>query len=227
MRRADRRWFKVKVFKDPWSAWTHFLGGWMALFGAVYLVFAARGNDARFWSMAFYGVTLVTLFGASSVYHFFDIGERGNRWLRRVDHAAIFTVIAGTYVPAVVYMLDGSWRTMMLWAIGLFAFLGIIFKTLWIDCPPWLGASIYIVMAGIAVIPGQRMFGDIDPTSALWLGGGCLAYLLGAVVFVKEWPDPWPETFGFHEVWHLFVLAGASAHFAFMVTLLDGVPTPF
>jgi len=227
VRRADRRWFQVKVFKDPWSAWTHFLGGWFALFAAIYLAFAARASLEGFWAMSFYGVTLVALFAASSVYHFFDIGVAGNRWLRRVDHAAIFMVIAGTYVPAAVYLLDGSLRTHMLYAMGLFAFLGIIFKTLWIDCPPWLGATIYIVMASMAAFPGTEMFGDIAWVSSFWLGFGCLAYLVGAVVFVKEWPDPWPETFGFHEVWHLFVLAGAASHYAFMLTLLDEMPVPF
>jgi hemolysin III len=217
---------QVRVFKDPWSAWTHFLGGWVALFGAVYIVLAARANDAMFASILLYGVTLVALFAASSVYHFFDLGERGNRWLRRVDHAAIFAVIAGTYAPAVMHLLDGTWRTGMLWAVGLFALLGIIFKTLWIECPAWLGTTIYIAMGSLAVIPGGRMLGSMEPSSAWWLGAGCIAYLLGAVVFVRRWPDPWPETFGFHEVWHLFVLVGAGAHYAFVLTLLGAPSAP-
>ena len=227
MRRADRRWWNIKVFKDPWSAWTHFIGAWAAAFAAVYIVWAARDTGDGLWAISVYALSLVLLFAASSVYHFFDIGVVGNRWLRRVDHAAIFAVIAGTYVPACVWFLDGSLRTSMLWGIGTFAVVGTLFKMLWIDCPPWLGASIYIAMGAMAVIPGDAMFGGMDTVPIAWLAAGCAAYLVGAFVFVKEWPDPLPEVFGFHEVWHLFVLAGAAAHYGFMLTLLDGAPTPF
>jgi predicted membrane channel-forming protein YqfA (hemolysin III family) len=158
---------RLRIFKDPVSAATHFAGFLLALGATATLVALAGPERPRVAAMAIYGATLVTLFGASSLYHFLDLGERGNRWLRRLDHAAIFLLIAGTYVPPLSLLLDGA-----------------------------------------------------------WLIGGGAAYTLGAAVYARGWPDPWPGRIGHHEIWHCFVLAGAGAHFAFVCTLLDAPPPP-
>ena len=210
----------VRPWKDPWSATTHFVGAWLAVAGAVWLVARAWDHPRLGFVMLVYGVSLVLLFAASSAYHFFDIGPVGNRWLRRIDHAAIFLVIAGTSAPAVALLPEDGLRAPLLWAIAAVAVVGIAFKVLWIDCPSWLGASIYILMGAIPLLAAGELFSAMPVGAAPFLLAGGAAYLVGAVVFVVEWPDPWPRTFGFHEVWHLFVLAGAASHYAFMHSLL-------
>ncbi len=210
-----------RVFKDPVSAWTHFVGFWFAVVGASVLVALAWGNGPKVVAMGIYGGTLAALFLASSLYHFFDIGERGNRWLRRLDHAAIFLLIAGSYVPPLTHFLDGAWRVSMLSIVGGLALVGVVFKFIWVECPDKLSTAIYLGLGYVVLVPGYKILPQLTGAALTWLIAGGLAYTAGAVVYVKEWPDPWPERFGHHEIWHLFVLAGAGAHFLFMVTMLD------
>ena len=99
---------RLRVFKDPWSSTTHFAGFWLALAAAALLVSRAAGDLPRTTGMAIYGASLVALFLASSFYHFLDLGPRGNRWLKRLDHSAIFFLIAGTAVPTLLLVLAGQ-----------------------------------------------------------------------------------------------------------------------
>jgi hemolysin III len=216
---------RFRIFKDPVSAWTHFLGFWLALFAATLLVWHAAHDGPKVASMAIYGASLVTVFLASSLYHFLDIGARGNRWLRRLDHAAIFLLIAGTAVPAFVHLLDGTWRVAILSAVAGVALAGALLKLVWIDCPGWLGMALYLGLSGLAVVPAHRILPQLSGGALAWLVLGGVAYLLGVFVYARAWPDPWPGRFGHHEIWHLFVLAGAGAHYAFTCTLL-GLPCP-
>ncbi len=212
---------RVKFNKDPVSWATHFAGLLGAVLGTVLLVLESRHDATKMTSMAIYGGSLVTLFGASATYHFFDLGERGNRWLRRLDHCAIFLLIAGSYVPATIHLLDGAWRIAILSVVGGLALAGIIFKIVWIDCPDLLSTLLYCALAYLAVVPAFQMLPQLDVFALVMLLGGGAAYTLGAVVYVKERPDPWPGSFGHHEVWHVLVLLGASAHFFFIWSLLE------
>lgn len=214
---------KIRIFKDPMSAWTHFVALWASLAGTILLMFSSSHSGPKFISMTVYGFSLVAVFFASSIYHFFDLGERGNRWLRRLDHAAIFLLVGGTYVPILLHYFDGDFRAFMLTLVAVMAAIGIIFKVAWIDCPDWLGASIYLVMVAVLVIPTQRVFPLLAPQDLMLLLFGGAAYILGAGVFVFQWPDPWPERFGHHEVWHIFVILGAGAHYFFTLHML---PSP-
>jgi hemolysin III len=216
---------RLRIFKDPASATTHFVGFLAALVAAALLVRFAAPDPPRVVAMAIYGAALVTLFGASSFYHFFDVGERGNRWLRRFDHAAIFLLIAGTAVPPLLLLLDGAPRTAFLAAVAVLAVAGVVFKLAWIDCPGWLSVALYLAMGWLALVPARWIVPQLSGGSLAWLAAGGAAYTLGALVYARRWPDPWPDRFGHHEVWHCFVLAGAAAHYAFTWTLLD-VPLP-
>ena len=216
---------RIRLFKDPISALTHFIGFLAAVAGLVVLTSLSAHDSVKVIGMAIYGSTLVALFLASSVYHFFDIGTRGNRWLRRLDHACIFLLIAGSYVPPLLHLLDGAWRISMLVLVGGLALVGAIFKIAWIDCPGWLGTAMYLALGWIVLIPAPLILPQLSTAAFGWLLAGGLAYTVGAVVFVLERPDPWPNRFGHHEIWHLFVLAGASAHFLFTTTLID-TPIP-
>ena len=211
--------------KDPWSAVTHFAGFLAAVVGLVVLLAMSAGDPAKLVGIGIYGSSLALLFAASSAFHFLDVGPRGNRWLRRLDHAAIFLLIAGSYVPPLLHLLEGAWRVGMLVAIGVLALLGVVLKLVWLESPTWLSLGAYLGMGWIVVVPAHLILPQLSwPQLGLLVSGG-LVYTAGAVVYSTERPDPWPGVFGHHEVWHLFVLCGAALHWGFMASLL-GVAVP-
>jgi len=211
---------RLRIFKDFWSATTHFVGFIAAIVGLVFLLVLCEPGAARITSAAIYGGALVALFAASSAYHFFDLGEAGNRWLKRIDHIGIFLLIGGTYVPALVLLLDGTWRVTTLGIVGGLAAAGVVLKLLWLDCPEWLSTALYLAYGWFGIIPFIKFFPELTFWDATWFLSGGLAYTIGAVVFAREWPDPWPERFGHHEVWHLLVLGGAVSHYFFVMGLV-------
>lgn len=212
-------------WKEPASAISHFIGFIAAIVGMIVLLVASPSEPAKVASFAIYGASLSVLFLASSAYHFFDLGDRGNHFLRRFDHAAIFLLIGGTYIPAVMHLLDGGWRTGMLWAVGVIAALGVTFKLALFHAPRWVDVAMYLAMGWLVLIPGGRIFTPMSDASIFWIVAGGAFYTVGAIVYATKWPDPWPRHFGFHDVWHLFVLAGAGCHFGFVYSLLDA-PVP-
>jgi len=217
----------IRVNKDPVSAYTHFAGFALAIVGLVVLLRLCWGDAPKIVGMALFGGTMGALFLASGSYHFFDLGERGNRLLRRVDHSAIFLFIAGSYIPPLIHTLDGAWRISMLSVIGGVAIAGVVFKLFWLTAPRWLTAGMYLAMGWIVVVPAYRVLPNLSAYSIVWLTAGGLAYSLGAVIYAMKKPDPVPGWFGFHEVFHVFVLAGAGSHFLFMLTLVEQPYPPF
>lgn len=217
----------IRFNKEPVSACTHFAGFLAAVVGLVPLLRLCDGDPAKIVGMALFGGTAALLFLSSSVYHFLDLGEGGNRWLRRLDHGAIFLLIAGTYVSPLIHTLDGAWRISMLAVVGGLALAGMAFKLAWLGCPRWLSAGLYLALGWVVVIPGHLILPRLPAASLLWVSLGGLAYTVGAVVYARKKPDPLPGRFGFHEVWHLFVLAGAASHYVFMLTLVGRPYPPF
>ena len=205
------------INKDPISALTHFLGALAAIAGTIYL--ATQVDGTKRVVFVIYGVSMVALFSASSIYHFFDLGE-GNKLLRKFDHMAIFLLIGGTYVPPLVHTLTGTWRIAMLALIGGLALAGVIFKLWWTACPRWLTAGIYLGMGWVILIPAHLVFPALSSASFTWLLAGGVTYSVGAIIYAIKRPNPIPGFFGFHEIWHLFVLAAAAFHFVFMLTLI-------
>ncbi|HJN75429.1 MAG TPA: hemolysin III family protein [Myxococcota bacterium] len=209
------------IFKDFWSWLSHFAGFVAAIVGLVLLLVFCEPGAARVTSASIYGGTLVALFAASAAYHFFDFGERGNRLLRRIDHMTIYLLIAGTYVPGLVILLDGAWRVVMLCIVGAFVVAGVLLKVVWLDAPHWLSTGLYLAFGWFSLFPVLLFFPQLTGIEIFWLLSGGLAYTIGALIFWREWPDPWPERFGHHEVWHLFVLAGATLHFFYVANLVS------
>ncbi|MCB9763463.1 MAG: hemolysin III family protein [Alphaproteobacteria bacterium] len=201
------------VFKDPWSATTHFVGFLGALVGCGAILMAGWADPVRLVAGAIYGVALVVLFLASSLYHFFDFGPRANHWLRRVDHAAIFVFIAACYVPISALLLDGAWQLVLLTGISALGVGGALYKLIWFHAPMWVEMTGYLGLGWLGVLLTPAILAGAGGASVVLMAGGGLAYTLGAVVFILERPDPWPKIFGHHEIWHLFVLAGATAHY--------------
>jgi|SRR5690625_43359 len=208
------------TFKDPASAWTHFIATFAAIAGAAFLLWESWGSGAKFWAFAAYSIGFIGVFLSSSVYHFFDLGERWNLWLKRLDHMAIFVMIAGSYIPMLVHFLDGGWRTAMLVSVLSIATLGVLFKLFWVNAPRFLGVGLYLAMGWMVVVAAPALARTLSADVFFWLAVGGLIYTLGALVYAFKWPDPWPNAFDHHALWHLFVIGGAAAHFVAMVRVI-------
>jgi len=179
----------------------------------VALIAAASDARARL-AASIYAGAVTALLGTSALYHRVTWRPRARRWMRRLDHSMIFVLIAGTYTPVCLLALRGSLAHTILIVVWAGALGGVVFKLVWIDAPKWVFAAVYVALGWVSV----AVFGEL-PAAVGWLGvaglaGGGLLYTAGAVVYASERPNPWPRTFGYHEVFHAFVLAAAAMHYA-------------
>ena len=180
----------------------------------VALVSAADTADARL-SVAIYALSLSALLGTSALYHRVDWKRpRARAWMRRLDHTMIFFLIAGTYTPFAVLLLDGPLSDAILIAVWAGAIAGSIVEMLWVTHPKWVGALIYVTLGAVAVVAFPEMLAEMGAFGITLVVGGGLLYTVGAVVYATERPNPNPAVFGYHEIFHLLVIAAAGAHFA-------------
>ena len=212
---------RLRIFKDFWSTVTHAAGLIAAVVGFVALLILCEPGAGRVTATCIYGTSLVALFGASTLYHFLDVGDAGNRWLQRVDHMSIYLLIGGSFVPATIVLMEGPWRAVILAVTGAWAAAGIALKIFWMDCPSWLSTGLYLLFGWFGLVPVVAAFPQLSTTDLTLILTGGVAYTLGAVIFLREWPDPWPGRFGHHEIWHLFVLAGAACHWVWIAGVVS------
>jgi hemolysin III len=189
----------------------------LALAGAIILVVAGSGNVARQISLAVYGVCLVLLFSVSASYHRGPWSPRTRRVWGRLDHATIFLAIAGTYTPVVVNVLQGWPSIVLLVAIWVLAGSGVIVATTGIPLPRWVTVVLYLGV-GWSVVFFLPALGDrIHASGLLVLALGGVLYCAGAIVYAVKWPRLWPRVFGFHEVFHILVIAATAVYFVFIL----------
>jgi hemolysin III len=164
---------------------------------------------------AVYAVCVALLFGTSALYHRVTWRtDSARRWMRRLDHSAIFLLIAGTYTPFALLVLDGTLADVVLAVIWVGAIGGIVLKLLWIDAPKWLAAMIYVALGWVAVAVVPDLISEVGVTASVMVGIGGLLYTVGAVIYARQRPDPVPAVFGYHEVFHALVIAAAALQYA-------------
>lgn len=181
--------------------------------GAVLLTAVADDPAERRASLV-YALAAATLFGCSALYHRGTWQPRARARLRRLDHANIFLMIAGTYTPLCVALLEGGTRRTVLAVVWLGALAGIVFRVVWLAAPAWLYTPFYVALGWVAVtvLPSLARAGGPTVTTLIMAGG--LAYSAGGVVYALKRPDPVPAVFGYHEVFHAGTLIGFACHFA-------------
>jgi hemolysin III len=206
--------------KEPVDARISFAGFIAAVAGVVYIAIRFHGDLPVLAAMLVYGASLCVLFGASSLYHGFPGSAARTAVLRKIDHAAIYVLIAGTYTPVLFVALDGTWRIATLASIWGVAVAGVMLTMWFVHAPRWLSATVYIAMGWFAVVPAFKIVPALQLVVTLLIALGGLLYTLGAVVYATRTLDVLPRRFGFHEVFHLFVLAGAATHFVAIAGLL-------
>lgn len=200
-------------FRDPVSGLTHLSGAILAAVGLVVLIMTSRGDLGKLAVLLIYGIALILMFASSAAYHLVIAQPGVIQFLRKLDHSAIYLLIAGTYTPICFYFLEGAWRWGMLGTVWALAVIGITVKLFIIHAPRWLTAGVYLVMGWLCVAGIQQMLARVPVGAIIWLLVGGILFTLGAVIYITKKPDFIPDVFGFHEVWHVFVLLGAFSHF--------------
>jgi hemolysin III len=190
--------------------WAFFIS--LAL-GIVLVVTAPPGRGTV--AAAVYAACVALLFGTSALYHRVTWQtSTARRWMRRLDHSAIFLLIAGTYTPFALLVLQGTLADVVLAVIWAGAIGGIVLKLLWIDAPKWLGALIYVMLGWVAVAVIPDLISEVGITASVMVGAGGLLYTLGAITYALRRPDPVPTVFGYHEVFHALVIIAAALQYA-------------
>ena len=204
-----------KRLREPINGLTHLAGGLLASVGLIVLLAmaASEGRVDQLVAFGVFGLSLIALYTASTLYHLLPLSAANIARLRRVDHMSIFVLIAGTYTPFCLLALDGAWRVGLLGLIWSLALCGILFKLLWMDAPRWVSVALYLGMGWVAVIAIPALFRAVPLGGMVWVLTGGLVYSAGALIYGLKRPNLVPGVFGFHELWHLFVMAGSACHF--------------
>ena len=205
----------LSKLKEPVSGLTHLAGALLSLLGTLVLVVPAfrQGETVKAVSFLIFGLSLILLYSASAAYHLLRLDEQGVRVLRRIDHMMIYVLIVGTYTPVCLVALPGAWGWSLLGVIGALAAAGIILTLFVLNKPRWVTVTIYLAMGWMALAAFVPLVRALPLGGVVWIVLGGVFYTVGAVVYARKKPDPFPGVFGFHEVWHLFVMAGSLSHY--------------
>ena len=178
------------------------------------LILLAKGSEARL-AVAIYAASLSALFGVSALYHRVDWQRpSARRWMRRLDHTMIFFLIAGTVTPFALLVMDGPLATALLIAVWSGALAGTVVELVWVDHPKWVAAIVYIAVGMIGAIGFPAIVAEAGIAAGVLIAAGGALYAIGAIVYAAGRPDPSPAVFGYHEIFHVLVIAAAAAHFA-------------
>jgi len=203
----------LSKLREPVNGLTHLGAAIAATLGLIGLLIIGRGDPLKFIAFLIYGISLVLMFSASAAYHLIRANPQFELRLRKLDHAAIYLLIAGTYTPICLTFFTGFWRWGLLGIVWGFALVGIVVKMFIINAPRWVSAGIYLIMGWLAVFAVQQIITTMPAGAMFWLVAGGLFFTLGAIIYITKKMDFLPGIFGFHEVWHIFVILGCLSHF--------------
>lgn len=222
MNMNQNEYHAVWQIRDPVSAISHLVGFILAIIGTVFLVIKGNHTGGVLYATAFavFGVTMMLLYLASTLYHWLNLSDARILILRKLDHAMIYVLIAGTYTPLCIIALSGFWGIGLLITIWTLAIGGIFLTLFYFGAPRWLTTSIYIIMGWLvvgAIVPLARV---LPLAGLMWLVGGGIFYTVGAIIYGRKRSLINLPGFGFHEVFHMFVLGGSVCHYLLMLFLI-------
>jgi hemolysin III len=210
----------VRPPKPRWRGRIHQVAFFVSIPAGVALVAIAEGWVARV-AAGVYALSLMAVFGASAAYHRGEWTPKALRRMKRLDHSMIFVLIAGSYTPIALLMLDGPWAIVVLSVVWAAAVAGITLKLIRIDGFSVLTATLYVAMGWFALVALPQLVHSMPPPALLLTIVGGVLYTVGAIVFAVRRPDPAPAVFGYHEVWHAFMVAAAVCHFAMIAIVVQ------
>lgn len=191
----------------------------IALGAGSVLVATAQGTRARLVSLV-YALCLSGLFACSSLYHRINWSTQARMWWRRLDHSAIFLLIAGTGTPICLLGIKGADGLQLLWIFWGFAIAGIFKELFWIKAPKWISAIFYVIMGWAGVFYIKEMSAALGPMNMALMVTGGIVYTIGAVIYALKKPDPFPKIFGYHEIFHVLVVIASLLHFIVVYQLV-------
>ena len=211
------------TIREPGSALTHFIGMLLAAVATLPLVLKAAltSNIDNIKAMTIFALSMVLLYGASTLYHSVNLKGKYLEFFRKMDHMMIFVLIAGSYTPICMIALGGTLGYKLLLLIWGIAFIGMLIKALWITCPKWFSSIIYIAMGWVCVAVFGKLTSVLSPLSFGFLLAGGIIYTIGGVIYAIKIPalDNKKKFFGTHEIFHLFVMGGSICHFICMYNM--------
>ena len=214
----------VIKLKDPGSAITHFIGMLMAVFAATPLILKCGENPDRIHivSLSIFIISMILLYAASTLHHSLKLSPKGDKLFKKIDHMMIFVLIAGTYTPICLIVLDKSIGIPLLILVWSIALAGIVIKACWITCPKWFSSLLYIAMGWVCVFAFSQIFITLKVAAFGWLLTGGIIYTIGGVIYALKLPifNNKHKYFGSHEIFHLFVMAGSFCHFILMYNFI-------
>ncbi len=204
-----------KKVREPISGFTHLAGAIAAIIGTIILIVysISIGTPFHIISYAIFGLSLILLYTASSLYHLLKVSPKAIRILRKIDHMMIYVLIAGTYTPICLVALKGRLGLALLISIWSLAIIGMILKLVCFNVPRWLYTLFYLIMGWAALIAIYPLYKTIGTKGICLLAIGGLSYTLGAVIYATKWPLKEAKLFGFHEIFHIFVIMGSLFHY--------------
>ncbi len=208
----------IARLRDPISGLTHFIGCVLAILGLVLLLVKVADpiKPLHMATFSIFCVGMILLYLASTLYHWLPLSEAGILLLKRVDHIMIFVMIAASYTPICLVSLRESVGWELFFGVWSIAFVGLLVKVFWITAPRWLSVSLYVLMGWLALLGIVPIVKALPSGAVFWLITGGVSYTLGAVIYAIKKPNPWPDQFGFHEIFHLFVMLGSFSHYLMM-----------
>lgn len=207
------------TIRDPGSALTHFIAMLLAAGSSLPLLMKAASISPKcLIAMFIFIASMILLYGASATYHWATLSEALIKKLRKIDHAMIFVLIAGSYTPVCLIVLEPQKGYPLLFAVWCIAILGIAIKILWITCPKWFSSALYIAMGWLCVFVFGPLIHTLPRAAFLWLLAGGIIYTIGGIIYALKLPifNAKHKYFGSHEIFHLFVMGGSFCHFVFM-----------
>ncbi len=203
-----------KKLRDPLSGLTHFIAAILAAIGLIFLLTQNSAQSAlRIISFSIFGAAMILLYTFSTLYHWLPVSGKKLELFRKIDHIMIFIFIAATYTPGCLITLGGAWGWSIFgvgWGVAL---AGFFLKVFWLNAPRYLYTAIYLLMGWIVIIGIWPLSQRMSNQGLFWLAMGGLFYTVGAVIYALKKPDPWPKIFGFHEIFHIFIMLGSFSHF--------------
>lgn len=213
----------AKKLKDPFCSISHWVGLGLAVVGISFLVVLSIGKPLHLAAFGIYGIGLATLYFASAFYHTLPVSGKAAIGLQKFDHAAIYLMIAASYVPVSLLALKGAWGIALLIGEAIFMTTGIVLTICLKHVPGAVRVPIYIVMGWMAVMALGPMSRTVPMAAIEWLLAGGVVYTIGAAIYSLDKPHLWPGKFSAHDLWHLFVIAGSACHYVMFARFLTAV----
>lgn len=208
------------TIREPGSAITHFVAMMLTVFASLPLLLKAgmTSGPRNMAAMMIFSVSMILLYAASATYHSVNLTGKRLKTFRKIDHMMIFVLIAGTYTPVCLIILEGRLGISLLALVWSIAAVGILIKMFWVTCPKWFSSMIYIAMGWVCIPVFVPLWNSLPKAAFLWLLAGGIIYTIGGVIYAMKLKvfNARFKYFGSHELFHLFVMAGSICHFVFM-----------